>query len=107
MATGEWVSGVNIGVAGDTESRSIGLAHDDGRSLFTDLAHPDALVTRGELISAVNFGVAVEAEKSRVRSAVNGGRASLARVAWFSDDAPSATETLYKSFTLNPHSWRC
>lgn len=103
MATGKWVSGVNIGIARDTERSSISLTHDRSGSLFTNLAHPDAVVARSELISAVNFGVAIEAEKSRVGSTVDCRSGSLARVAWFRDNAPSATETLYNTRTLNSH----
>lgn len=94
VAASQWVSRVNIGIAGDTESSSVGLAHDDGRGLFTNLAHPDALVAGSEFISAVNFGVAVETEESRVGSAVDGGCGGLAGVAWFSDHAPASSEAL-------------
>lgn len=97
MAAGQWVSRVNIGIASDTKSRSISFARDHSRSLFTNLAHPDAVMARSEFVGAVNFGVAGETEKSRVRSAIDGGRVSLA------ETAGSAAETINNSGTVNSH----
>ena len=69
MSASERVSGVDVPVTSDAESRRIGLAGDVSRRLLADFTHPNPSMTRGELVGRVDFGVAVGAEKRRVSPA--------------------------------------
>ena len=61
MPASKWVRRVDVAVASDTESRSVGFARDMGRCLLADLANPDPGVARSELVSGVDLVVAVDA----------------------------------------------
>ena len=61
MSASKRVGGVDVTVAGNTESGCIGLASDVSGRLLADFADPNSSVTRGELVRRTDFGVTVGA----------------------------------------------
>ncbi|KAF1871202.1 hypothetical protein Lal_00019994 [Lupinus albus] len=81
MASGEWISSVDVAVASEAERSSISLACDVSRSLFANITESDTWMTGGELVGGVDIGVACGAEEGGVRAAIEGGGGGFARIA--------------------------